>query len=84
MSMPSDKITFFSEPPGPALKVEDAGAREAWATMEQLLLVLDSFINDVTRLDHHTIEASSLGLSPKHELATSKNTQNAAPGRVAC
>ena len=82
--MPSDKMTFFSTPPGPALNIADAGAREAWATMEQLLLVLDSFINDVTRLDQHTIEARSHGLSSKHELATGKNAQTTAPDRVAC
>jgi hypothetical protein len=84
MPMHSDKTTFFSEPPGPALKIEDAGAREAWATMEQLLLVIDSFINDVTCLDQHTIEASSHGLSPKHDLPTGTNAQTAAPGRMAC
>ena len=35
-------------PPGPALKLSDAGARERFATIEQLLLVLDSFINDLS------------------------------------
>jgi hypothetical protein len=44
-------------PPGPALQLSDAGARERFATMEQLLLVLDSFINDLSLLPDGECEA---------------------------
>lgn len=81
MSLPANTLAFLSQPPGPALKVEDAGAREAWATMEQLLLVVDAFINDVNQLDHHTLELSTHGGGPGHELATNENVQETAPGR---
>jgi hypothetical protein len=33
------------------LHLHDAGARERFATMEQLLLVLDSFINDLSLVE---------------------------------
>ena len=81
MSLPADTLAFLSQPPGPALKVEDAGAREAWATMEQLLLVVDAFINDVNQLEHYTLESSAHGGVPEHELATGESLQTTAPGR---
>lgn len=48
MPPPETGLTF---PPGPALHLHDAGARERFATMEQLLLVLDSFINDLSLVE---------------------------------
>ena len=57
----------YTFPPGPALAAEDAGAREAWATIEQLLLVLDSFINDICTLEA-TTELSIAHGQPTHPI----------------
>lgn len=48
-------------PPGPALKMSDAGARERFATIEQLLLVLDSFINDLSLVESNEAVAERNG-----------------------
>lgn len=77
MSTGDKAINFVSRPPGPALGVNDAGAREAWATMEQILLVIDDFINDVNRLDRHTLELCAHGGVAEHESVQRENVKTA-------
>ena len=86
MSIPSSETLVVSYPPGPALVVGDAGAREAWATLEQLLLVADDFLNDLATVDAMTISSSAHGCPARHTESTDSKgamAQAAAPGRGA-